>query len=111
MEQEEAEDIHHEHRRGGGAPTRGEYTLVTRRIASKNIYRRERREEKIGGRIGDAREPSRPAVLIWPSERDDTARRDARGDVESWGDPAPSDFISDLRRTSVVRGRNDTLPR
>lgn len=45
MKQEEAEDIHHEPRRGGGAPTRGAYALVTRRIASKNIYRRERRKK------------------------------------------------------------------
>lgn len=80
MKQEEAEDIHHEHRRGGGAPTRGAYTLVTRRIASKNIYRRERRKKNKRKNRGREREPSRPArrdaaVLIWPSERDDTASR------------------------------------
>lgn len=75
-------------RRGGGSPTRGTYTRFARRVASKNICRRESREEKkIRGRIRHARgrqrkgeerggEFSYPAVLIWPSECDDT-RRDA----------------------------------
>lgn len=43
-------------RRGGGSPTRGTYTRFARRIASKNICRRESREEKkIRGRIRHAR--------------------------------------------------------
>lgn len=112
MEQEEAEDIHHEYRRGGGAPTRGMYTLVVyaRRIASKNIYRRERRK-KI--RIGDAREPSRPTVLIWPLERDDTA---SQRETTSAVDPGmisrerTNDFISILKR-SVLRDSDTLIPR
>lgn len=99
-------------RRGGGSPTRGTYTRFARRIASKNICRRESREEKkIRGRIRHTRgrqrkreeregEFSYPAVLIWPSECDDT-RRDATSSVErrSWSDfvrarERPNDFIS-----------------
>lgn len=84
MKQEEAEDIHHEHRRDGGAPTRGAYTFVTRRIVSKNIYRRERKKNKRKNRGHERTLAHGAAVLIWPSERDDTAsRRDSkRNNVE-----------------------------
>lgn len=71
------------------------------------IFTDARDEKKIRGRIGDERErePSRPAVLIWPSERDDTAsRHGATSGVDPGAIPRErtSDFISDLRR-SVVR--------
>lgn len=52
-------------RRGGGSPTRGTYTRFARRIASKNICRRESREEKkIRGRIRHARGRQRKRVLV-----------------------------------------------
>lgn len=68
------------------------------------IFTDAREGKKIRGRIGDAKEPSRPAVLIWPSERDDIPRRDEKRRRASILERfRASDFISGLKPLCRLR--------
>lgn len=87
------------------------FSRVVRRIASKNIYRHERGEKKKIRRIERTREKekegdvegkfSRLAVLIWPSERDDTASRRRASILEQFRASERATLFRDLR--AVVR--------
>lgn len=56
MEQEEAEDIHHEYRRGGGAPRHVASIRSSPDESLLKIFTDAREEKKIRGRIGETRE-------------------------------------------------------